>query len=89
MRIRLRVYGTVQGVGFRWFAQNAARAARLRGYIRNCPDGAVELEAEGTADELEQLRRTVEHGPRAATVERVDSLPPGDDPLENPFAIRR
>lgn len=52
--IRRTVYfsGHVQGVGFRYTTQGIARDFRVTGYVRNLPDGRVELVAEGTSGEL-------------------------------------
>lgn len=87
-RLRLRAYGTVQGVGFRWFVRRAARALHLAGYVLNRADGSVELEAAGPDTALEALSRTVQHGPPHAHVDRVDTLEPGTDALPSPFEIR-
>ena len=87
-RARVAVYGAVQGVGFRWFARNAARTLGLAGYVLNRPDGAVLLEAAGPEDALQDLLRTVENGPPAAHVERLETLPPTSEPLPAPFEIR-
>ena len=88
-RIRLRAYGAVQGVGFRWFVRSAARSLHLAGYVLNRRDGSVELEAAGPEAALAELRRTVKHGPPHAHVERVDTLEPGSGALPSPFEIRR
>ena len=85
----MRVYGAVQGVGFRWFVRSAARSLHLAGYVLNRPDGSVEVEAAGPVAALEELCRTVEHGPPHADVERVDTLEPGTGELPSPFEIRR
>jgi acylphosphatase len=69
---RYRVYGAVQGVGFRYFVQRAARHAGLTGWVRNLPDGTVEALAVGTADQIAALRSQLELGPVRAAVERVD-----------------
>lgn len=45
--------GHVQGVGFRYTTQSIARGYDVVGYVRNLPDGRVELVAEGTATELD------------------------------------
>jgi acylphosphatase len=52
--IRTQVYysGTVQGVGFRWTAMRAAAGHAVAGYVRNLPDGRVEVVAEGSAAEV-------------------------------------
>ncbi len=47
--------GRVQGVGFRWTAARAAREAGVVGWVRNEPDGSVQLVAEGRPDQIEQL----------------------------------
>lgn len=45
--------GRVQGVGFRYAARECARGFAVAGYVRNLPDGKVELVAEGTAAEVD------------------------------------
>ena len=57
-QVHIIVNGVVQGVSFRAYAREAARALGVRGYVRNLPTGAVEIVAEG--DE-EALRRLVVH----------------------------
>ena len=47
--------GHVQGVGFRYTAQHLARNHPVSGYVRNLPDGRVELVAEGEAKDLDAL----------------------------------
>ena len=47
--------GYVQGVGFRWRAYHAARRYGITGWVRNCDDGSVEMEAEGTREDLDAL----------------------------------
>jgi acylphosphatase len=61
-RIRWRVVfrGHVQGVGFRYTAQHVARQYDVTGYVRNRPDGAVELVAEGDPQEVERFVRGLE-----------------------------
>jgi acylphosphatase len=73
MRIarRFLVSGRVQGVGFRYFAQDAARREGLHGYVTNQGDGTVEVKAEGEADALERFERALRRGPSRARVEHV------------------
>ena len=68
---RYFVSGSVQGVGFRYFTQNAAERLRLSGYTKNVPDGRVEVYAIGTPDQLAKLRVALERGPLGASVSEV------------------
>ncbi len=68
---RFVVSGRVQGVGFRWFVRQRARALDLRGFVRNCPDGTVEVVAEGSGRALSALEEQLRAGPRLAMVDRV------------------
>ena len=74
MRLARRyvISGRVQGVGFRYFTQEAAAREGIHGWVRNVPDGRVEIEAEGDAEALERFDNRVRHGPPGARVERVD-----------------
>ena len=67
----IRVYGIVQGVFFRAFTRDWATKLGLRGYVRNMPDGSVEIVAEGSKESIEELIKRVKIGPPAAVVERV------------------
>jgi len=69
---RFRVAGRVQGVGFRWFTEEAALREGVSGHVRNLPDGSVEAEVEGEADAILRFERALRQGPRAARVESVD-----------------
>jgi acylphosphatase len=71
-RVRITVRGAVQGVGFRASAHREARALGLRGYVRNRPNGDVEIVAEGEREPVERLITWARRGPPAATVESVD-----------------
>ena len=57
LALHLTVSGRVQGVGFRWWAQNTARALGLAGRVRNLPDGRVEIIAQGEPDAVRRLLR--------------------------------
>jgi acylphosphatase len=56
---RIVFQGRVQGVGFRYTAASAARAFQINGYVRNCPDGSVELLAEGRAGDVDRLLKSL------------------------------
>lgn len=72
VRLIARVNGRVQGVGYRFFARREASARGLRGFVRNIPDGRVEVVAEGPRTELEALLAALERGPSSAEVDSVD-----------------
>ena len=85
---RYVIGGRVQGVGFRYFTEAAAVREGILGWVRNMPDGRVEISAEGDADALERFERSLRHGPPHARVERVDvddMIPTG---RETGFTIR-
>lgn len=88
--IHLEIRGRVQGVGFRWFVRETARALDLRGWVKNRPDGNVEVAAAGSEEGLQQLAESVGRGPRGAVVEKVETLPaPDAESLPQPFTILR
>ncbi|MBI2223155.1 MAG: acylphosphatase [Acidobacteria bacterium] len=84
---RFIVSGRVQGVGFRFFAEEQARAEHLSGYVRNLPDGRVEAVAQGEEQSVLRFERALNRGPRSAIVEHVaaEALPPED---RHGFSIR-
>jgi acylphosphatase len=68
---RYIVSGRVQGVGFRWFVDREARLIGLAGWVRNNPNGNVEVLASGTEEQLAKLRIKLKQGPRASRVDEV------------------
>ncbi|WP_200884263.1 acylphosphatase [Dickeya undicola] len=82
------VYGMVQGVGFRYHTQLQARQLGVRGYVRNCDDGSVEVVASGEAYAVEQLVAWLKQGgPRHARVDKV-LMEPHSATDERDFTIR-
>jgi len=77
--LRLFVRGRVQGVGYRWWTVQTARALRLEGWVRNRSDGSVEILAIGSRDALERLADACRRGPSGAMVSEVGELPAEDD----------
>jgi len=69
---RLRIHGRVQGVFYRGWAIQAARALDLSGWVRNREDGTVEMVISGDEDEVRTMTERAHRGPPAARVERVD-----------------
>jgi acylphosphatase len=68
---RYFISGIVQGVGFRYFAQDEAERLQLAGFVRNLRDGRVEVYAIGSQEKLARLRTLLERGPRGAMVQNV------------------
>ncbi|MFN3947726.1 MAG: acylphosphatase [Aquificaceae bacterium] len=88
--VALRVYvgGIVQGVGFRAFTKRVADSYGLSGWVRNLPDGRVEIFAQGNEEVIWAFLREVFKGPRAGRVNSMEILKevPKDD--EGDFVIR-
>jgi acylphosphatase len=80
MRVGRRyvISGRVQGVGFRYFAAEAAAREGLHGWVRNLPDGRVEISAEGDVEAVDRFERSLRQGPRGSRIDgvEVDLLPP-------------
>jgi acylphosphatase len=78
-----KVHGRVQGVGFRWWAQHQARVLELRGIVRNCADGTVEIAFAGTQESVKEMCVRLKDGPGSATVTELLELdPPGRLPAD-------
>lgn len=87
-RLRLLVHGRVQGVFFRQAAAEEARSLGLRGWVRNLPNGDVEIVAEGPRRELKILAAWANQGPRLARVTGVEEEWSDYRGEVGPFAIR-
>lgn len=72
-RRHLLVEGRVQGVSFRAYTERKGTDLGLQGYVRNLPDGRVEIVAEGPEDALDKLEQWCWQGSPAANVIGVSS----------------
>lgn len=86
-RIRAIVSGRVQGVSYRASTAAQARRLGLAGWVRNLPDGSVELEAEGADEAVAALVAWCHAGPPAAAVARVAVEEQAPTGLEAGFSI--
>jgi len=78
----------VQGVGFRYFTQDAAERLKISGFVRNRRDGRVEVFAIGTPQQHAELRTLLERGPRFSNVTEVHEEPAAlDGQYEGGFFI--
>ena len=71
-RVQLLIRGRVTGVYFRAAAQREARRLGMTGWVKNRPDGCVEMVAEGDEDTIKEIVNWSHHGPSAARVDHVD-----------------
>jgi acylphosphatase len=82
------VSGRVQGVGFRFFVLRHAGLEGLHGWVRNLPDGRVEIRAEGEREALERFERHIAQGPPRSRIEAFESTDVGATGHETGFSIR-
>ncbi len=87
--VRLCITGLVQGVGYRSFARRVAGLHHVTGYVKNLPDGRVQVFARGSKECLEDLICELKKGPFMARVEeiQVEWNPVVYVPYEESFAI--
>ncbi|KFI45085.1 acylphosphatase [Bifidobacterium bohemicum] len=71
VRMRIVVTGRVQGVGYRYFAMTEARRRGISGWVRNCFDGSVEIEAQGSSGAVSDFVAALKAGPPYAVVTEV------------------
>ncbi|MBC7120407.1 MAG: acylphosphatase [Candidatus Methanosuratus sp.] len=71
VRVKIKVTGMVQGVGYRYYTYRIARGLALKGYVKNQEDGSVEVLAEGEKHKLMDLISELRIGPPNS---RVDNL---------------
>ncbi len=76
--VRVRIAGRVQGVGYRYWTEDAALDLGLTGWVRTRRDGSVEALFSGAAEMVNEMLRRCREGPRAAAVDAVEVLEEGD-----------
>ena len=77
VRKHILFYGSVQGVGFRWRAKNAAEHFSCTGWVRNECDGSVSMEIQGTEEAIESVILAIEKG----TFVHIDNMDMKDIPV--------
>ena len=86
--VHILISGRVQGVGFRWFAEQRASELAVSGYVRNLPEGDVEVVAQADEQTLESFCRELREGPRFARVEELSMKPVPVDASLQGFGVR-
>lgn len=86
IRRHYQFYGMVQGVGFRYRANYAAKAVGVTGWVINCYDGSVEMEVQGSREQIREMLVMIESG----SFIHIDDVNYKDIPviLESSFDIR-
>ncbi len=73
-RIHVKIYGRVQGVCFREYTRREAVRLDVSGWVKNCPDGTVEVDCQGKVADVDAMSQWLEGGPAYAKVDRVVTL---------------
>ncbi len=73
-QLSLKIYGRVQGVYFRHTTKQTADALGIVGWVKNCPDGCVEVLAQGDEEKLVAVKKFCERGSEMAKVERIEEV---------------
>lgn len=71
-QLHLLIFGKVQGVWYRASAEEQAKTLGLTGWVRNTPDGRVEIVAQGKEVALQTFKNWCQKGPRLAHVSRIE-----------------
>ncbi|MDH4262964.1 MAG: acylphosphatase [Spirochaetia bacterium] len=66
------ILGKVQGVGYRYYTQDIAKSSRIKGWVRNQPDGSVECIAAGEVPDLEMFEKKIRKGPPLSRVVNME-----------------
>jgi acylphosphatase len=85
--LQIRIRGEVQGVGFRQWTVQQARLLGIRGYVRNLPEGSVEVLAVGNPQILNQFCKVLRQGPMLAQVDTLDTKEVLEPPHFDTFRI--
>lgn len=81
-RVHAKVYGFVQGVGFRNFVRKHAKDLGLKGWVRNNLDGTVQAVFEGDEGSISTILEKCKSGPTNSWVEKVET---NEEELKNEF----
>lgn len=74
IRVHALISGQVQGVSFRYYTERAAKHLGLSGWVKNLPDGRVEVIAEGEEVSVNELIKILKQGPKLASISKVEVI---------------
>jgi len=80
--VGIKIYGRVQGIGFRYATREKARELGVKGWVKNLPTGNVYVEAEGGEEPLEKFLDFCRRGPAWSEVEKIE-YEFSDDEIKN------
>ncbi len=66
-----KIYGRVQGVGYRYFALQKANLLNVKGFVKNMYDGSVYVVAQGDEKNIDIFKEYLKKGPNFSNVERI------------------
>lgn len=87
IRKHINFYGHVQGVGFRYRARYAANGVGVTGWVRNEYDGSVEMEIQGTEEQINLVLKMINQG-TYIDIQRIDTTIIGNKEYETGFHVR-
>lgn len=87
-RLRIKVSGRVQGVGFRWFVKQTATQMKMTGWVENQWDGSVKMEVQGDDEMLSLFQHALRYDHPYARVETLSVQHIENNPDEKTFYIR-
>ena len=87
LTLKITVKGRVQGVGYRWFARENAQDLSLYGYVKNLPDGNVEVLAQGEPEKVWKLTKLLREGPSFSNVIDLDITELSSDQIYTSFEV--
>ncbi|MCD4651999.1 MAG: acylphosphatase [Candidatus Cloacimonetes bacterium] len=85
--LKLTVEGLVQGVGYRWFVENAAREMDITGTVKNLMNGNVQVVAQGKPDNLAEFVSILREGPSFAHVTAIETTELENAAIHRDFRI--
>ena len=86
--VYFKIFGRVQGVGFRYFTLRSADRLGITGWVRNVGDGTVEVLGCGTHSTLLSFKKELIRGPSFSQVTEIQRLDHEDEGIFDQFTIR-